>query len=89
MVVVTNSAFHTALAAASDNQKDDNSVFGAVVYWCLFFFFLALDCFGLYNLRQAWKIGRLKSKSILCFYVSSIVVVTIRVILFSDVIFDY
>lgn len=51
--------------------------------------FIALDCFGVYNMMHACKLGRLKSKSILTFYVSSITVVTIRVILFSDVIIDY
>jgi len=44
-----------------------------------------LDCLGIYNCYTAHKMGKLNSKSILVFYCSSIIVVTIRVLLFSDV----
>jgi len=38
---------------------------------------------------NAYRIGRLKSKSILIFYVSSLIVVTFRVVLFTDVFANY
>ena len=44
-----------------------------------------MDCLGIYNCYTAHKMGKLNSKSILVFYCSSIIVVTIRVLLFSDV----
>ena len=58
---------------------------GAVLYWILFFMFIGLDVFGFYNIIIANRIGKLKTKSILIFYVSSIIVLTIRIVLFSDV----
>ena len=68
-----------------EHHKDDETKFGEIIYWILLVLFTGLDCLGIYNVISAYKIGRLKSRSILVFYLSSIMVVTFRVLLFSDV----
>ena len=76
-------------ATAFVGGKDDNSTFGYICYWILLFLFFVLDLLAIVNFKDAYKLGRLKSTSILTFYVSVLTVVTIRVVLFSDVFADY
>jgi len=80
---------HSLLAGDTSSSKDDDSTFGEIAYYILMVFFVFLDIFGCYNMMHAYKLGRLQSNSILTFYCSALIVITVRVILFSDVMFDY
>ncbi len=66
-------------------MRDDVSEVGIIVYWILFFLFTGLTCLGLLNAKTAQAIGRLKSHSILTFYISSLLLLALRVLLFADV----
>lgn len=70
-------------------KKDDFTTFGYICYWFFFVLFILLDSLLAYNFYHGCKLGKLKSYSILSFYVSACVVITIRVVLFSDVLIEY
>lgn len=70
-------------------MKDDCQPGVYVVYYVMLVIFIVLAVLGVLNLIQARKLGKLKNPSILMFYVSSLVVVCLRILLFSDPIFEW
>ena len=74
---------------ASDSGKDDSTPFGKACYWTFLVLFTLLLALTLKNFHQAYKLARLKSNSILIFYVSVTLVLITRVLLFTDVFADY
>ena len=66
------------------NQKDDFTLQGKITYYILFVIFAFLFALGVLNATRAYDIGKMKSKSILIFYVSSLTVIFLRVLLFTD-----
>jgi len=73
----------------SNQFKDDYSLQGTIVYYILFMCFVGLVVLGLHNAIRAYRTGKFKCKSILIFYVSSIVVIFLRIMLFTDQFIDY
>ena len=51
--------------------------------------FVGLAVLGVHNAIRAYQMGKFKCKSILIFYVSSIVVIFLRIMLFTDQFIDY
>lgn len=59
------------------------------VYYGLLVMFIILLALGLHNLVRAKKLEKLSNASILMFYISSLLVVILRVLLFADPIFEW
>ena len=55
----------------------------------LFGLFVLVGLLGLFNVYKAYKCSKLSSKSILLFYVSSLLVILLRIVLFTDEWMDY
>ena len=68
----------------SNPFKDDYSTQGTIVYYILFMCFIGLAMLGVHNTVRAYRMGKFKCKSILIFYVSSLTVIFLRIILFTD-----
>lgn len=64
--------------------KDDYSIQGTIVYYILFICFVGLAILGVHNTVCAYRMGKFKCKSIMIFYVSSLTVIFLRIILFTD-----
>lgn len=69
--------------------KDDYSLQGTIVYYILFTCFIALAALGVHNTVRAYRMGKFKCKSILIFYVSSLTVIFLRIMLFTDQFINY
>jgi len=68
----------------SSSIKDDDSRDGRVVYDILFVIFFVLAVMGTCNIYFALKTLKFKNKSILIFYISSMAVIVLRILLFTD-----
>jgi hypothetical protein len=64
--------------------KDDDSRDGKIAYDTLFVMFLVLAVMGTCNIYFAIKTCKFKNKSILTFYISSMAVIVLRIVLFTD-----
>ena len=64
--------------------KDDDSRDGKIAYDTLFIMFLVLAVIGTCNIYFAIKTCKFKNKSILTFYISSMAVIVLRIVLFTD-----
>ncbi len=84
-----NVTIQTQSSRPSNQFKDDYSLQGTIVYYILFMCFVGLAVLGVHNSIRAYRMGKFKCKSILIFYVSSIVVIFLRVMLFTDQFIDY
>ena len=73
----------------SNTSKDDYSLQGTIVYYILFMCFIGLAALGVHNAVRAYRMGKFKCKSILIFYVSSLTVIFLRIMLFTDQFIDY
>jgi len=65
-------------------SKDDDTPATKIAYDVLFALFLVLAVIGIYNTYLAFKTNKFKNKAILIFYMSSILVIILRVVLFTD-----
>jgi hypothetical protein len=74
---------------AKYQKKDDCQKGGYVIYPVLFGLFLGLAVLACANLKTAHKVGRLQKASILMFYISSLSVVALRLLLFADPILQW
>ena len=59
------------------------------MYYVLLVMFIGLAVLGIMNFILARKLDKLKNPSIMMFYVSSLVVIFLRILLFSDPIFEW
>ena len=66
------------------STKDDDTLASIVAYDVLFVLFFILALIGSCNTYFALKIQKFKNRSILIFYISSMSVIMLRILLFTD-----
>jgi len=71
------------------SAKDDKTKASKVAYDILFALFLILALMGICNTYLALKTNKFNNRAILIFYASSILVIMLRVVLFTDQWVDY
>lgn len=64
-------------------------MYGKIVYYILFLCFIGIGVLGILNAIRAYNVGKFRCKSLLIFYLSSLTVILLRIILFTDQFIDY